>query len=225
MLAVNLLCTVAVYATGALCQANILPWYALPVVLLGVFGRWAFSVHSRTHFHGRYPLLEELMLLVMSPLSVGLDEQRSVHRRHHPFLGEPSDPEWLFYNTNPWTAFWLCCWHPEITFFRECPQMSPGALGLAGVRLAVFTLLLWVAGTNFLLWYLLPLRCLFAVGQFVFTWVLHHRQGERTVNLHLPDYCTLLVGSVGMRELRSHVAHHGHRDQASIAIGAVVASS
>lgn len=211
MLSSNLLCTLAVYATGGLCQVGVLPWFVLPLVLLGVFSRWAFSIHSRTHFKGRYPLMEELMPLVMSPISVGLNEQRSVHRRHHAALGGASDPDWLFYNAHPLVSILLCCLHPEITFCRALKHLSPRAWYGACFRLVWFTVLLLIGGTNFLLWYLLPLRVLFGGAQFVFTWMLHHREDERTIDLALPPYFTPLVGKVGMRELGSHAIHHkGH---------------
>lgn len=208
MLPSNILCTIAVYAVGSLCQVGILPWFALPCVLALVFSRWAFSIHSRTHFKEHYPLVEELLPLVMSPLSVGLNEQRNVHRRHHAFLGTHADPDWLFYNANPVPAVILCFFHPEITFCREWQRLSPRGLSGACFRLALFTVLLLVAGTNFLLWYLLPLRVLFGIAQFIFTWMLHHRQAERTINIHLPPCFTPLIGSVGMKELGAHATHH-----------------
>lgn len=208
MLTSNILCTIAVYAVGGLCQVGILPWFVLPCVVVSVFSRWAFSIHSRTHFKGQYPLIEELMPLVMSPLSVGLNGQRNVHRRHHAALGTPADPDWLFYNGSPFVSFFFCFFHPEITFCRELKRMSPPALGGVFFRLVFFTVLFLVAGTNFLLWYLLPLRVMFASGQFIFTWVLHHRRDERTIDLHLPPCLALLIGRVGMKELGAHAAHH-----------------
>ncbi len=208
MLSSNLVCTFAVYAVGGLCYAGILPWFALSCVLALLFSRWAFSIHSRTHFKGHYPLIEELMPLVMSPLSVGLNEQRQVHQRHHAALGSPNDPDWLFYSANPFTAVLLCCFHPEITFCREFKWLSPRALSGAVFRLVLFTVLLLVAGNNFLLWYLCPLRILFGIAQFIFTWMLHHRHDKRTIDLHLSPCFMPIIGTVGLKELRAHAAHH-----------------
>ena len=216
MLTTNIRVTLVVFAVGASCQVGLLPWFSLPCVLVASFSRWAFCVHARTHDDGSYPLLEELMLLVMSPLSVGMHEQRTNHRQHHAALWTTADPDLVFYRSQPAVAFGLSCLQPERLFIRSCQGMDRWALSRAGLRSALFATLWLIAGNNFLLWYLLPLRVLFGLVWFSFTWLLHHREAARTVNLCLPLLLTPLLGSEVMQGLNSHVAHHAVHEQSTV---------
>lgn len=204
----NLRCTVAVYATGALCYLHVLPWAALPVMIFSTFGRWAFDIHAYTHHRGKIPAIVELMLLVQSPFSVGLNEQRVVHQSHHEFFYSTADMDSLYYRAKPCLALALCLLHPEITLLRSLAWMPPLAIARVGIRAVLFFGLWALVGQDFLLWYVLPMRLVFGAAQWVFTWVLHHGQNP-TINLELPGWLTPLIGAVGMKALRSHVEHHG----------------
>ena len=207
-MSINVTCTLIVYLVGIACQLGHLPWFVLPLTLLLVFSRWAFSIHSRLHAHTEYPWYEEMVFLLTSPFNVGLLEHKVIHAKHHAFIGTERDLERLFYDAHPLVAFCLCLGHPEITFWRALPWMKIEALGKALVRGALFGCLWLLGGTNFLFWYFLPMRLLWAVSQFMFTWVLHHQAQPRTINLVLPDWLTPLVGTVGMKEFASHAIHH-----------------
>ena len=208
----NLKLTAAVYAAIALAYFEITPWWTVSVTVLLIFSRWAFDIHTRTHSPKDYPFLEELMLLIMGPFTVGLNEQRILHMSHHgkkTFWTE-ADCDYLYYSAHPLVALVLCFFHPEISFLRMyLTHMGFAAIGRAFIRLVIFTVLVFLLGNNYL-WYLLPLRLVFGVSQFVFTWVLHHRPEQHTINLPISNCWILPLGKVAVRELNTHIMHHAH---------------
>lgn len=186
--------------------------------------RWMIAVHELFHLrsHREVDPVTRLLPFLFSFLALGYRELPANHRSHHRHMATPLDAEYyplrgpkLAGLINAFTA-------PEQLWFRWIARHGIDAELACGtlVRLALFLALLWTTGAAFL-WYWLPARLAFGLGNFVFFYRLH-RQGQDygVYPLVLPGEIKRAATLLWGRDVVEATLHHDvHHAQPRIAAG------
>ena len=195
-----------------------MPGWILMIMMLLLLPRWMIYTHELFHLRGptQVDFATRLMPLPFTPFALGYDEFRQIHFRHHKHPATRADPDAFHLLGGPWRAAWGALTVPEQAFFRWIRQphgirtLSPGFWW----RIGIFGACLLVGGWTFL-WFWIPLRLVYALGDFSFFYLPHVRDGvPGTYCLKLPRafqvLAELLYGRTLVRATMFHDRHHLH---------------
>jgi len=203
----------------ALAVGQVLPLWALPLLVLLVLPRWMINVHELLHVYDERQLNPFICLMGASPvplsiLSLSYGQIRQQHFAHHAAPTTAADPDryrihghWLQAMGNALTS-------PEQSAGRWIAQQGLSA-SLAFDLVVKFCLLVglaWWGGVAFGVFWL-SIRLVYGLGDFVFFRLVHHQQGAAgTFGLTLPPpWVTLsewVFGHTVTHATLNHDIHH-----------------
>jgi fatty acid desaturase len=199
--------------------AHLMPPWALPLIVLLVLPRWMINVHELLHIYDEQQLNRFICLMGVSPVplsvvSLSYGEIRAQHFAHHAAPTTDQDPDLYHIQGNWLQAVFNAFTSPEQSAFRWIAThglTSQLAFDLA-VKLLVLTGLVWVGGSLFL-WFWLPLRLVYGLGDLAFFRLVHHHQGDYgNFQLHWPQPLMTLgaicFGSTVVQTTFNHDIHH-----------------
>ena len=199
----------------ALVVSQVLPLWALPLLVLLVLPRWMINVHELLHIYDEQQLNPFICLMGASPiplsiLSLSYGQIRQQHFAHHADPTTAADPDryhirghWLQALGNAFTS-------PEQSAGRWIVQHGLSA-SLAFDLTVKFWLLMglaWLGGGTFLIFWL-SIRLVYGLGDFVFFRLVHHQQGKAgTFGLTLPPQLMTLSRWVFGHTVTYATLHH-----------------
>ena len=206
----------AIYALLAGWLAGWLTGWVLVTAVPVLYVRCALTVHELMHVRGAEEVfwIQRLMMILDSPMCLGYREYRDIHLRHHRHAGTELDPEFFQIRGGHLRAFIHALLATEIAFVHWVRERGlTGELArLAAVRAVMFVTLLVVFPKAFLA-YLLTIRLVIGVSNFLFHHATHAR-GENYGNYALRPpkwvdnvFC-LLAGTELRHILFEHDSHH-----------------
>lgn len=202
----------------ALAIAQVLPLWALPLLVLLVLPRWMINVHELLHVYDEQQLHPLICLMGASPvplsiLSLSYGQIRQQHFAHHAAPTTAADPDryhicghWLQALGNALTS-------PEQSAGRWIAQhgLSASLLFDLVVKGCLLVGLAWLGGGAFWVFWL-SLRLVYGLGDFAFFRLVHHQHGEAgTFGLTLPPLImTLSVWVFGQTVTYATLNHDLH---------------
>lgn len=196
--------------------AGWLPGWVLVTAVPVLYVRCALTVHELMHVRGAAEVfwIQRLMMILHSPLCLGYREYRDIHLRHHRYAGTELYPEFFQIRGGHLRAFVHALLATEIAFVHWVRERGlTGELArLATVRAMMFVVLLAVFPQAFLV-YLIVIRLVIGVSNFLFHHVTHARAGSYgNYALRPPQWVDkvfcLLAGTELRHILFEHDAHH-----------------
>ena len=198
--------------------AKLMPDWILVVIVLLLLPRWMIYTHELFHLRNakQIDFITRLMPLPFTPFALGYDEFRQIHFRHHRHPATPTDPDAYHILGGPWRGALGALTVPEQSFFRWT-RLTHGILKPSlnfWWRSGIFGACLLVGGWSFF-WFWIPLRLVYALGDFSFFYLLHVRGGQPgSYSLKLPRVfqvlAELLYGRTLVRATMFHNRHHLH---------------
>lgn len=209
---------VALVAAYLAAAVNIIPLWALVMLVALVLPRWLVYFHELFHVRtaSKVSRLNGLMLLPFTPFSLGYREFREIHWGHHKAPATEQDPDAFHILGGPIKAFLGAMTLSEqspIRWLRLHRMDRQLAIGM-GIRFALFATLLWISPWTFLVFWL-SLRVTYALNDFVFFHYLHVREGRLgTFPVLLPEWFlrlfTLISGDTVVAATLYHDRHHAY---------------
>ncbi len=166
-------------------------------------------------------LLLRLNLHVYTPLTIGFDEYRELHLRHHAYDNSDRDPDFRMIRDGKHNALWRLALAPEY-WFLYC--MKHGILSRdfwllhTGRMLVLAGYVALVGVENYLLLFLLPTKLAFALSFLVFSYESHtDATGKPRSIWNLKPRLTLLnraiywsIGPYAYNIAYHHATHHAY---------------
>jgi hypothetical protein len=199
--------------------AQLIPPWSLPLIILLVLPRWMINVHELLHIYSEQQLNRFICLMGASPVplsivSLSYGEMRTQHFAHHATATTEADPDayhirgtWLQASFHAFTS-------PEQTAIRWIYRygLTPRLMVDLGMKLVVLVVLGWLGGSLFL-WFWLPLRLVYGIGDLAFFRCVHHQKGDYgTFALHLSrplqTVGEIIFGCTVVHTTLNHDIHH-----------------
>ena len=200
---------------GAVAVKMVSGWVLVAIVVL-LLPRWMIYTHELFHLRGgtQIDFVTRMMPLPFTPGALGYAEFRQIHFHHHQHPATPEDPDAFHLLGGPWYALWGALTLPEQSIIRWASQNGWGS-GLNFdflCRASIFGACLGIGGVTFL-WLWVPLRLVYALGDFSFFYLLHVRHGvPGTYSLQifpvLRVLAELIYGRTLVRATMFHDRHH-----------------
>ena len=199
--------------------AHLMPPWALPVMVLLVLPRWMINVHELLHIYDEQQLNRFICLMGVSPvplsvISLSYGEIRAQHFAHHAAPTTHQDPDRYHIQGNWLQAVFNAYTSPEQSALRwiAAHGLTPHLAFDLTIKLLVLMGLIWMGGSLFL-WFWLPLRLVYGLGDLAFFRLVHHHQGDYgNFSLHLPQSLItlgeMLFGTTVIHTTLNHDIHH-----------------
>ena len=165
--------------------------------------------------------LLRLNLHVYTPLTVGFDEYRALHLRHHARYNHERDPDYWLIRGGKVNALWRLAFAPEYWFLycvRHRILSDDFWLLFGGRQLVLAGYILLIGMESYLLVYLLATKIAFALSFLVFSFESHtNRVGEPHGVWNLTPRLTVLnrlilwvIGPYAYNIAYHHASHHAY---------------
>lgn len=209
------LALIGAYLAAAL---HVIPVWAMVLVVVSILPRWMIYFHELFHVRkaDQVTILNRLMLLPFTPLSLGYREFREIHWGHHKAPASDKDPDAFHILGGPLRALLGALTLSEQALVRwlSTHKMDRQLAVDMTVRLIFFVSLVAVSPEVFFVFWL-SLRITYAFGDFVFFHYLHVRDGlTGTFPLVLPEPVrkafTLISGKTLVSATIYHDRHHAY---------------
>lgn len=206
------------YIHFGLSIAGYLPLWTFCLASPMYVARWMIGLHEFLHVAKleETNLLIKLHLLIVTPISLGYEEIRDIHMRHHAYTLTDKDPDLYLIRGNVVLAFFNAVFSPEISAYHWIQKKGIDQSLLLGMllRLALFSLFVWSVGW-LSLWYFIPVRLAYGTCMFAISYPLHHQQGS--YGTFTPQFGKVLetlmevyAGRAALYTLSYHDIHHDY---------------
>ena len=208
--------TLAIYGCFA---AYVMGWMSvwwMSAVVSVLVTRWMIAFHELFHLKKaeELDLLSRIGPIPFAPLNLGYREYRHSHFGHHHHTASAMDPDAFHIRGGFLKAFiGAATQHEQATYrYISTHGLSRELASMMLIRLTLFTTILLVSPSAFLVWWLV-LRVTYTINEFIFFHIVHYRAGlTGTFPLPLPAmirYLALLIYGVDVvYATMHHDIHH-----------------
>jgi len=203
-------------AALALYSLNVLPLFALVLIVSVCITRWMICIHELFHITKGKKLrpFVRLLLIPFTPLNIGYDEYQSTHMGHHRYNAGHEDPEAYHIRKSHIISLLISMTYPEQSFFRylKHKDLSLEQWYHVSIRLFFFLALLSLFQQGFVVFWLI-LRTFYGLNIWVFFHALHTKNGDYgTFAVSLPSVIKkiylFLYGKHTLEATLHHNVHH-----------------